>query len=555
MFSAFKKFGKLGALASSVARAWSPLALWPNGISTAGMWISPSTLPASFNDSTGTTPVATPGTVADSANPVGLALDIRAGTPVLGPELVVNGDASNGTTGIVEANATVTASGGQFTAVGTIDSYVGLSFSAMTTVIGATYKLSINYIGGTSAPNQQYVNLGSTLSGVDAAQVHLSSTPGVNTYYFRAVSTTTYIYVTFLAVTGQTSIFSAISVREIPGNHMLQASTTARPLESARVNLLTDSGGTWPRAWGTATITSGANDPDGGATAFQIDMPAAYTGRNKTIPGGLAGKPLLASLYIKADVAGTVRFFDGTGGSFDTTLNVTTQWQRLAANSAIKVDAESIEVGIYRNDAGQLSKVYVWHPQLEVNTTTTPYQRVTTDSDYDATGVTPFQIYDGTDDGMATASFAAGTLIDGMDCMIPIRRAGNTGSEICGLIMQPLASSEYFGVADPGSSSSATGSPGCGTPTYWVDGVQLAGGTSVTRGTLHAALTAGDWHILEVRNLDLSTWTAIDFGNYGSGYNFNGARGDIMLFPSQADATERDRARQYLADLYGVTLA
>ena len=83
MFSAFKKFGKLGALASSVARAWSPLALWPNGASSPGLWISPRTLTSEWQDYTGTTPVATPGTVADSSNPVGLALDIRAGATVL----------------------------------------------------------------------------------------------------------------------------------------------------------------------------------------------------------------------------------------------------------------------------------------------------------------------------------------------------------------------------------------------------------------------------------------------------------------------------------------
>lgn len=78
MFGAFTSFGKLGSLARAIAAAWTPSALWPTGTEP-GMWISPSTLPASFNDYTGTTPVATPGTVADTSNPVGLALDIRAG--------------------------------------------------------------------------------------------------------------------------------------------------------------------------------------------------------------------------------------------------------------------------------------------------------------------------------------------------------------------------------------------------------------------------------------------------------------------------------------------
>jgi hypothetical protein len=68
-------------IASSAA--WSPLSLWPDGILSPGMWISPRDLTSEWQDYTGTTPVVTPGTVADSANPVGLALDIRAGATVL----------------------------------------------------------------------------------------------------------------------------------------------------------------------------------------------------------------------------------------------------------------------------------------------------------------------------------------------------------------------------------------------------------------------------------------------------------------------------------------
>jgi hypothetical protein len=94
-----------------------------------------------------------------------------------------------------------------------------------------------------------------------------------------------------------------------------------------------------------------------------------------------------------------------------------------------------------------------------------------------------------------------------------------------------------------------------GSPTVWVDGVQLTGGTAVTSGTLYAALTVGDWHIMEFRNLDLSGWVSIGYGNYPApGYNFTGARGDILLYPSTDPTEDKDAARQWLADYYGVTL-
>ncbi len=283
MFSAFQTFGKLGALASSVARAWSPLALWPDGIATPGMWISPRDLTSQWADYTGTTPVATPGTVADSANPVGLALDIRAGATVL---------------------------------------------------------------------------------------------------------TDT-------------------------GNHMLQSTSAARPLLSA------------------------------------------YDGQ--------------------------------TLGPGDT---------------------------------------------------------------YDGTGYPVFQKYDGVDDGMATAAFSAGTLTSGMDCMVVVRRDSSANTTLG--LNQTNGGIPVFGFCT--ASVGDVTSFGCGTPTVWVDNVQLTGGTLVTQDTLHNAVTVGDWHIVEYRNLDMSSFTQARFGSAYPGYLFNGHRGDILLYPSTTSTEDKDAARQWLADYYGVTL-
>jgi hypothetical protein len=263
--------------------AWSPLALWPDGIATPGMWISPRTLTSEWQDYTGTTPVSVPGTVADSSNPVGLALDIRAGATVLTD----------------------------------------------------------------------------------------------------------------------------------PGNHMLQSTSPARPLASA------------------------------------------YDGQ--------------------------------TLGPGDT---------------------------------------------------------------YDSTGYPIFQLYDGVDDGMATATFSAGTLIDGMDCMIAVRR-DSAAKVICGIYNGVLIN-RYTGYAESGVSAPCH--QNSGSPTTWVDNVQLAGGTATSADTLNTALTVGDWHILEFRNLDLSTYESIAFGTNYAGYFVNGPRGDILLYPSTTPTADKDAARQWIADYYGVTL-
>ena len=73
--------GKLGAVGRALA--WTPAKLWPLGATSPGMWIDPPTTASLFSTSTGTTAISAIGTVLDTSNPVGLALD-RKGDLALG---------------------------------------------------------------------------------------------------------------------------------------------------------------------------------------------------------------------------------------------------------------------------------------------------------------------------------------------------------------------------------------------------------------------------------------------------------------------------------------
>jgi len=376
-----------------------------------------------------------------------------------------------------------------------------------------------------------------------------------------------------------------------PGNHMLQSTSAARPLMSARVNWLTHTNDFADATWADYEVTSTENAtvaPDGTTTACKI-AESSGTGQHVFYRAFndismTAGAPVTLSWYMKDDGVQYVLLvlssaswyasatFDIVSGSFvrsnfyvsDTYISGSAEvtplglgWYRVSAsfmptvtetgNVAIKLNRPNInsQDPTYAGDG--VSGVYVWHPQIEYGPTATAYQEVITAADY-ATDFPIFQKYDGVDDCMATAAFTAGTLIDGMDCMIAVRRDSAALTVLGGL----SGLSTWF--AAPDSTDSAQNCYGvCGTPTVWVDGVQLAGGTSVKRDTLAAALTVGDWHIMEFRDLDLTLWTSFSFGNY-PGALFNGARGDILLYPSTASTEDKDAARQYLADYYGVTL-
>ncbi|MBK6594353.1 MAG: hypothetical protein IPG23_17560 [Burkholderiales bacterium] len=116
------------------------------------------------------------------------------------------------------------------------------------------------------------------------------------------------------------------------------------------------------------------------------------------------------------------------------------------------------------------------------------YQSVPGDGSTYATGFPIAQLYDGVDDGMATAAFAAGTLIDGMDCMIAVRR--DSAAAYCRSLQRRrafLVLLESPVEIPPGLRRSA------GTPTIRLTALRLH------RGALFTALTVGDWHILRPR--------------------------------------------------------
>ena len=515
--------------------AWSPLALWPDGIATPGMWISPRDLTSQWADYLGTTPVAVPGTVADSANPVGLALDIRAGAPeVLGPELVVNGDFSDGDTGWgLETGWSV--SGGQ----------------ASITNAGNVYAI---YQSGLT-PGKTYL-ITFTVTSISVGGFSPYCGDNLRDTNFNTVGTHTSIMVcgsnAYLGVrasaTGTTGSITDVSFKEVPGNHMLQSTSAARPLASARVNTLTYTEDFSNAVWvtdlvGDATLTKtvGQTDPLGDATAVRLLVTASTGVASFRYAAGLATEQVIRSAYIKSNTGVGYSMYLG-----DTviTLDADTEWHRY------DVSESAFSWGT-RVSFTASADVTLAFPMRERGTILTDYQSVPGDGSTYASGPPIAQLYDGVDDGMATAAFSAGTLIDGMDCMIPVRR-DSAASCVAGLYNGIADATKFFGMAESASGSGCVGS-GAGTPTVWVDNTQLTGGTAVTRGTLHTALTVGDWHRLEFRNLDLSTWTAAGFGLYTS-YLFPGPRGDILLYPSTASTEDKDAARQYLADYYGVTL-
>lgn len=199
-----------------------------------GAWFDPSDMSTMFQDAAGTTPVTA------LEQPVGLWLDKSQGLE-LGPELVTNGDFSNGTTGWLptSANPNPVLSTANEELIVTTGGISG-AYQLQSTITDKVYKLTAE-IRNTSGEDVRIRAVNSTYAGVILAEslVVTSSSKTTVTVVFKAASNTTAVYLRC----GGTGVgtFDNISVREIKGNHATQSITASRQTLSARYNWLLNS--------------------------------------------------------------------------------------------------------------------------------------------------------------------------------------------------------------------------------------------------------------------------------------------------------------------------
>ena len=82
--------------------------------------------------------------------------------------------------------------------------------------------------------------------------------------------------------------------------------------------------------------------------------------------------------------------------------------------------------------------------------------------------------------------------------------------------------------------------------------MEVAGGTATTRAQLAAAIPVGVWVVVEIRNANLSTWAALEFGAY-TGFALGADRAGDIFCPA-GDAVARQKNRRYLGAKVGLSL-
>ena len=405
---------------------YSPLALF--NASEVGVWYDPSDLSTLYQDSAGTTPVT------NVEQPVGLMLDKSKGL-TLGPELVTNGDFSDGTTGWSTQNSTISVVDGKLrmTVSANGGAYV---FQAFSTTPGVAYAFT-----GTLVFDG--VN-GNTFLGLAASKgntnINAGSTPGQYRSVFFATGSTSYVSVAVgsSALAGEYLEIDNISVRELPGNHAYQTTSTSRPVLSARYNLLTKTEQFDDAAWTKTNATVTANAvvaPDGTLTADKfVKATTASTGTISqtgalSVTGAytttvFAKRGEWGFLYVSLSNSSStgVSFNLDTGavtvigsGPIGVATSIGNGWYRcsitqtLSAQNAIAFLQARTAASDFLTAGDGTSGIYIWGASLvPSDQASLPYQRVNTSTDYDTVGFPKYLKFDGSDDWMVTPTITPG---------------------------------------------------------------------------------------------------------------------------------------------------
>jgi hypothetical protein len=373
-----------------------------------------------YQDAIGTQPVTTPG------QPVGLMLDKSRGL-ALGPEL--RGAGVTAMVGTVTAATYNTTTG-----VGTVTrvdinnqsfvQWTGLTTPYCRISVTCTSGLSITVRQGTFAASGTVLVPGESL-----------------TFYSPAPGGT-------VTITGNvgTNGFTVTTIKEIPGNHAVQATGANRPNygiepQGGRRNLLLSTD--VPEAGTGLTVTiRAAVAPDGTNNAVRVTKTDSttprYTFQNWTSSTPLPNTVYTVSRYVKYDGFNTTVSVEyNTTTTFDlgwiATFSVTASGVTADTPSLCTSAVQDVGNGWYRiratftsgaspasSTTPMLSRVtgasgvsvLMYGAQIELGSTATPYQKVTTQYDVTEAGVPPvsYLFFNGNNFSMSTPSinFPAG---------------------------------------------------------------------------------------------------------------------------------------------------
>jgi hypothetical protein len=557
----------LGSSAGFGVQPFDPSYLFAAG--EQGAWYDPSDYSTLFDDSAGITPVT------GVEQFVGLMLDKSKGL-VLGSELAAGIlGSTSGWTFVGAANVT----GGAIVFNTPPSTNASAQYNPIV-ASGKWYQSTIT-ITGTGQVNVQFGSAGSTVTLV---------APG--TYTFRgSASGGTPTVLTFSSVLSGVNNFvgsvTAISVRELPGNHAFQTNSLKRPKLAARYNLLTYSEEFDNAAWSVFAASVSVNSVQAPDSTLTADTLTALAGSGFHLLQQTSSITVAANIShthsisvkknnydfvtVSVNSGSTTNWFAvtvdlstttisqtgaGSGGTYTSSsvIDSGNGWYRIIVTGSLgaqtvartNVSISPSATPTYSSNsyvtwtAAGTEAVYIWGADLRPASQATgligpTYQRVAAATVYDTAGFLPYLAFDGLSWSMGTNSidFSAG---DKVTAWAGVRKLSDAAAGIFAeLSASSGANTGAFYLALPESNLVRYSFFGRGSAT--VNANQLASTNSSTYlAPVTNVLTAtgnisGDSNILRIDATQVAAATGDQgSGNYGNYPLYIGARNNANFF-------------------------
>lgn len=530
-----------------------------------------------YQNAAGTLPVTALG------QPVGLVIDKSLrGLAALGPELITNGDFSNGTTGWAAQSGVSIAAVNDALVVTAVTGPAGAGQS-ISTVSGRLYQAIYTAIPGTTPCT---FRVGTSAGGADI--VNAASQSGTVTRYFTALGATTWITLRLNSgsAVGTFNSWDNVSVREVPGTHLVQTTDASRPTLQARKNRLTNtifnggvggSPGTAPTGWTLFAFGTASTAYSGSVASFTATATSRSSLR-QTLPVNVgqvdtlsarvrltSGAATVADVLLNSSSVAGSRIYRLNGATVtSSTALPLNQWVSVELVSTYSATGTSIfAIGVGAG-AGATADATVEfeQPQLEYGSTATSYQRVTTATDYADVGVPRGALFDGSDDFLVTA---ANLNLSGTD-EVTVSAGVDKRSDTAGVVTELSASVGFPGTFLLYSSAS-------GNPNYqWVsNGTSLTTLTVSTPASPDTAVMTGQSDVSAPLMLLRRNGSQIGqnttnqgTGNYsnallyvgrrgGSNLPFNGRITQLLVLGRRLEEPELSRLERWFGERTGVT--
>lgn len=209
------------------------------------------------------------------------------------------------------------------------------------------------------------------------------------------------------------------------GNNATQATAASRPTYGVvplggRRNLLLQTEAFSESVWqkSNATVTADTATAPNGTTAAdraQFSLGSTSSSADQIVTMAAASQTFTVSAWVKSNTGSSQTFrlkctHIGVADYFSSVQTATTDWQRFTFTQAFGAGGTGVRAGL--SGGSSASDILIWGAQLELGSTATAYQRVSTAFDVTEAGVQSLSYlsFDGVDDFMLT-----GTITPGVD--------------------------------------------------------------------------------------------------------------------------------------------